>query len=213
MSSLDPSPWPWPFTLDYGPLTLRTLRRKDEAAWLALRISNERWLAPWEATSPGTAQPGVGAKGGLSFRDYVRRLDAEGRSGAGLPLVIEYRGLVAGQVWVAQIGYGALWGASVGYWVGEQFAGLRLAPAAVALVTDYLFFEVGLHRMEVNIRPENERSLSLVRRLGFRYEGLRQSYIHIAGDWRDHESYAITREEVPQGLLRRWLAKEPLNWE
>jgi ribosomal-protein-alanine N-acetyltransferase len=59
--------------------------------------------------------------------------------------------------------------------------------------------------MEICIRPENEPSLRVVEKLGFRYEGLRRRYIHINGDWRDHFCFALTVEELPQGVLRRWL--------
>jgi ribosomal-protein-alanine N-acetyltransferase len=64
---------------------------------------------------------------------------------------------------------------------------------------------MGLHRMEICIRPENEPSLRVVEKLGFRYEGLRRRFIHINGDWRDHFCFALTVEELPQGVLRRWL--------
>jgi ribosomal-protein-alanine N-acetyltransferase len=58
--------------------------------------------------------------------------------------------------------------------------------------------------MEICIRPENEPSLRVVEKLGFRYEGLRRRFIHINGDWRDHFCFALTVEELPQGVLRRW---------
>jgi ribosomal-protein-alanine N-acetyltransferase len=44
----------------------------------------------------------------------------------------------------------------------------------------------------------------VVEKLGFRYEGLRRRFIHINGDWRDHFCFALTVEELPQGVLRRW---------
>ena len=77
-------------------------------------------------------------------------------------------------------------------------------PTAVALVVDHAFTEVGLHRIEVNIRPENAASLRVVEKLGFRDEGVRPGLLHIAGAWRDHRSFALTAEEVPDGLLARW---------
>ena len=58
--------------------------------------------------------------------------------------------------------------------------------------------------MEICIRPENAPSLRVVEKLGFRYEGLRRRFIHINGDWRDHFCFALTVEELPQGVLRRW---------
>ena len=52
---------------------------------------------------------------------------------------------------------------------------------------------VGLHRIEINIRPENGPSIRVVEKLGFRYEGLRERYLHIDGDWRDHVSLRADR--------------------
>ena len=79
-------------------------------------------------------------------------------------------------------------------------------PTAVALATDHCFGALGLHRVEVNIRPENVASLRVVEKLGFREEGLRVGFLHIAGGWRDHRSFALLTEEVPGGVLARWLA-------
>jgi [ribosomal protein S5]-alanine N-acetyltransferase len=74
----------------------------------------------------------------------------------------------------------------------------------VAMAIDHAFFTAGLHRIEINIRPENTASLRVVEKLGLRYEGRRDRLLHIDGAWRDHLSFAITVEEVPNGLLRRW---------
>ncbi|TFI15606.1 N-acetyltransferase, partial [Micrococcus endophyticus] len=79
-------------------------------------------------------------------------------------------------------------------------------PTAVAMAADWAFRSAGLHRVEVNIRPENAASLRVVEKLGLRDEGVRRSYLHVDGDWRDHRTFAITAGEVPEGLLARWLA-------
>ena len=83
--------------------------------------------------------------------------------------------------------------------IGAYIKGIT--PLAVALVGDWAFTTLGIHRVEVCIRPENEASLQIVRKLGMRYEGLRRRYIHIDGDWRDHFCFAITIDEVLGGLL------------
>jgi ribosomal-protein-alanine N-acetyltransferase len=62
-------------------------------------------------------------------------------------------------------------------------------------VLDLAFGELGLHRLEANIQPKNLRSIELVKRAGFRCEGLSLRYLKIAGRWRDHERWAITAEE------------------
>ena len=69
-----------------------------------------------------------------------------------------------------------------------------------------LFSTMRLHRVEVNIRPENRPSLRVVEKLGFRDEGLRERYLHIGGRWCDHRTFALTTEDVPEGLLARWHA-------
>jgi ribosomal-protein-alanine N-acetyltransferase len=117
---------------------------------------------------------------------------------------LEVEGQLVGQLNVAQITYGSLSSASLGYWVIESVAGQGITPIAVGLATDYLFFEKGLHRMEVCIRPENTASLRVVEKLGFRYEGLRRRYIHIDGKWADHFCFALVHEEVPRGVVARY---------
>ena len=105
---------------------------------------------------------------------------------------------------MSSISYGSLRSASIGYWVSRHVAGHGVIPTAVALATDHCFTTLGLHRVEVNIRPENRPSLRVVEKLGFRDEGLRERYLHIAGEWCDHRTFALTTEDVPDGLLTRW---------
>lgn len=184
-------------SLTDGDVTIRPIRARDARALEHELIDNRGWLRQWEATNP---------HGPLSFdvRSSIRSLQANARAGNGLPFAMDYKGEFAGQLNVSSISYGSLGSATIGYWVAERFAGLNITPIAVALATDHCFFGLGLHRMEICIRPENEPSLRIVAKLGFRYEGLRRRYIHINGDWRDHFCFALTVDELPQGVLRRW---------
>ena len=78
-------------------------------------------------------------------------------------------------------------------------------PLALAAACDHAFIALGLHRVEVNIRPENSASLRVVEKLGFRDEGMRLRYLHIAGDWRYHRSFALTTEDLGHSsLVERW---------
>ncbi len=183
---------------EHGPIAIRLIKQRDARVLQSELMSNRSWLRPWEATSPD---------GPVSFdmRLGIRRLLQQYRDGGGVPFVMEYDGELAGQLNVWGIARGSLSSATIGYWVSERFAGRGITPTAVALATDVCFRELGLHRMEICIRPENRASLRVVEKLGFRYEGLRRRFIHIAGDWRDHYAFALVREEVPEGVLQRWL--------
>ncbi|KDA05968.1 GCN5 family acetyltransferase [Microbacterium sp. CH12i] len=182
----------------HGPVELRLIRTRDARVLQQEMLSNRAWLQPWEATIPNGSSS-------FDMRLSIRRLLQQYRDGSGYPFVMEYDGEIAGQLNVWGVSRGSLCSATIGYWVSKRFAGKGITPAAVALATDAAFVEYGLHRMEICIRPENEASLRVVQKLGFRYEGLRRRYIHIDGDWRDHYAFALTREDVPRGVLSRWV--------
>ncbi|KYG57058.1 GCN5 family acetyltransferase [Streptomyces sp. WAC04657] len=176
---------------------------RDHAAWREVNRRNREWLRPWEATVP-PPPPGGPATQRPTYRQMVRHLRSEANAGRMLPFVIEYQGRLVGQLTVAGITWGSMCSGHVGYWVDSAVAGRGVMPTAVALAVDHCFRTVGLHRVEVCIRPENGPSRRVVEKLGFREEGLRPRYLHIDGAWRDHLVFALTVEEVPEGLLRRW---------
>lgn len=190
-------------TVVSGSIELRPIRGRDASEWRELRAGSADWLGPWEATSP--SGPGDAPR---SFPSMVRALRAEAKAGRTIPWVIRCAGALAGQMTISGLAYGSLRSANAGYWVGREFAGRGIAPSALALATDYCFGALGMHRMEINIRPENRASLRVVEKLGFRYEGVRVRYLHIDGDWRDHLSFALTSEEVPAGVVSRWKAAQ-----
>lgn len=180
-----------------GSVAIRPIRIRDAKTLERELLDNRAWLRKWEATNPGGPV-------GFDAKASIRSLLAHSRSGHGVPFIIEVDGELAGQLNVSGMSYGSLSSASIGYWVAERFAGRDVTPTAVALATDHVFFGLGLHRMEICIRPENAPSLRVVEKLGFRYEGLRRRFIHINGDWRDHFCFALTVEEIPEGVLQRW---------
>ncbi|KAM9862962.1 GNAT family N-acetyltransferase [Leucobacter sp. BZR 635] len=189
-----------PSSLGAGRIGIRLIHRRDARRLEQLLRDNRAWLSPWEATYPGV--PGA-SPGDISMRPAIKRLRKQHAEGRGVPFVVTYDGVVVGQLSASDISRGALWSASIGYWIDAAHAGKNITPTAVALAIDYLFVGLGLHRVEICIRPENAASLRIVEKLGMRYEGRRLRYIHIDGAWRDHDSFAITREEVRGSVLER----------
>jgi ribosomal-protein-alanine N-acetyltransferase len=192
----------WPATLTDDRVTLRPLRLRDGPAWTAVRRANIDWLRPWEATPPG-GPAGVSTSYAV-FWTMVRRQRRQARHGGGLPFAVLYDGELVGQLNIGGIVRGSLHGCHIGYWIDSRVAGRGIMTTAVAMAADHAFWSVGLHRVEVNIRPENTASRRVAEKLGFREEGLRERFLHIDGDWRDHISYALVREDVHGRLLARW---------
>jgi ribosomal-protein-alanine N-acetyltransferase len=194
----------WPATLRDGEIELRPFRMRDAAAWSEVRLANEAWLAPWEPSGPGSWADRYAV---TAFPPVLRQLRRLARDGTTLPFAVTYRGRLVGGMTAGNIWRGSLNSCFLGYWVDGRYAGLGIAPTALALAVDHCFTSVGLHRVEANIRPENTKSRRVVEKLGFREEGLRERYLFIDGAWRDHVSYALTVEDVPHGLMRRWRAR------
>lgn len=189
----------------FGSVSLRAPRRRDGPAWVETRVRDQDWLEPWEAVPPAAALvPWAERQTTASWAGTLRVLRRQARHGQALPLVVLVGGRFVGQVTVAQVVRGALESASVGYWVDSRLAGRGVGTVAVALAVDHAFSELGLHRVEAAVRPENVRSRALLARLGFREEGALVRSLFADGAWRDHLVCGLTVEEVPAaGMLSR----------
>ncbi len=192
----------WPVRLSSGrdpEVALRPLARSDATQWREARRRNVDWLSRWDATVPpgGSTRP-------TSYPALVRRMHGQARQGLTFPFAVDVDGVFGGQVTVNNVVRGSAQFASIGYWLDQRFAGRGVMPRGVAMVVDHCFGPLRLHRVEVAIRPENSNSLRVVEKLAIPEVGYAPRYLHIDGDWRDHRLYALTAEDVPEGLLTRY---------
>jgi ribosomal-protein-alanine N-acetyltransferase len=202
----------WPVVLadPASGVVLRPYRRSDAAAWSESRITNEAWLSVWEPTPPRGTWAELNSP--ASFRMIHRELRRAARLGSAMPFAVclrpspSARERLVGQITLGNIVRRAFCSGYAGYWVDSRVAGRGVTPTALALAVDHAFRNGGLHRIEVNIRPENKASRRVVEKLGFREEAYHAKYLHIDGAWRDHVGYALTTEDVAVdgGLLARW---------
>lgn len=174
------------------------MRRRDARAWARLRADNADWLGPWEATLPREA-----GSPASSYVGMISTLRRRARLGHTMPFALTWDGELVGMLTVNGITWGSARWANMGYWVSRSHAGRGITPIAVALVCDHLLTTVGLHRVEIAIRPENAASLRVVEKLGFTEIGVARRFLHIAGEWRDHRIFQILAEDVPGGLMAR----------
>ena len=104
-------------------------------------------------------------------------------------------GAIAGVINVSQIYRGPFQSAYLGFYAMEGHQGHGLMREALGLTLRVAFDQLKLHRLEANVQPNNVRSVALVKSSGFRLEGFSPRYLKIAGRWRDHERWAILREQ------------------
>jgi ribosomal-protein-alanine N-acetyltransferase len=148
------------------------------AAWRS-RTLHRRWANP-----PRTRQ---------AFDAYLKRHRRPTHVGHWL-IEAEASRLV-GVVNLMEIVRGSFQGAYLGYYLFHPYEGQGYMTEGLQLVLRKAFGELGLHRVEANIQPDNQRSLRLVKRLGFRREGYSPRYLKVGGRWRDHERWALLAEE------------------
>ncbi len=130
------------------------------------------------------------------WTEYVRRSGSQRH--VGFLVCRREDNRVAGIVNFNEIIRGAMDGAFVGYWAFRSGAGQGYMTEGLALAFDQAFGHLGLHRLEANIQPANQRSTALARRLGLVLEGFSPKYLRIDGEWKDHERWAMLAESWRQ---------------
>ena len=172
-----------------GELFLKPIRFRDKAHWDSVRAVNRDWLSPWEATRPNIDHKSVLP----SYYGMVMQLNRETRALRSISLGVWLNEnkdqVLIGQITLGGIIFGAMRGAHIGYWIDQRFANRGYTTRAVKLLTEFGFEQLRLHRIEINLRPENEASKQVAIKAGYLLEGARNNYLHIAGDWRDHVTF------------------------
>jgi ribosomal-protein-alanine N-acetyltransferase len=187
-------------------LTLRPLEVDDFGAWQEVRHRNGEWLTGWEPRRPvGQADPAHDRQT-FAARCAARRRERQLGTGYGFGLFVD--DVLAGEVNLSNVIRGAFQNAHIGYWIDEAQAGNGYVPEAVIVMARFAFEEVGLHRLQISIVPDNVPSRRVVEKLDLRCEGLAERYLEINGVWEDHLRFALTAEEWADravGLCREWL--------
>lgn len=189
----------WPIVLESDEITLRPARLRDRTQWNQVRAENKEWLTPWEATLPQlplSSLFGENQSEPPTFFQMVRLLNREARAGRSYSFLIWSGANLIGQVTMGGVLFGALRGAHIGYWIDRNFANKGLTTQAVKLVSGFGFTELGLHRIEINVRPENAASCRVAEKAGFIMEGQRKAFLHIDGAWRDHICFVKNNELI-----------------
>ena len=136
---------------------------------------------------------------GADFRAYLQRAKRDDFRGF---LVRRNDGdAIVGVINISQIYRGPFQSAYLGFYAMENYQGQGLMREGLNLALRVAFRDLRLHRVEANIQPTNSRSIALVRSLGFHLEGFSPRYLKVAGRWRDHQRWALLRDQF-SGTMR-----------
>ncbi|MDP3554499.1 GNAT family N-acetyltransferase [Methylocystis sp.] len=176
-------------------LYLRASEMRDYMEWAELREKSRSFLTPWEPLWP------IDDLTRASFRYRVRRHAEEMARDEAYSFFIfrEEDDALMGGLSFGHVRRGVSQAATLGYWMGEPYAGKGHMTRAARAACAYAFEKRGFHRIEAACLPTNEPSKRLLERVGFKQEGYARSYLNINGQWRDHLLYAML-ETDPQPI-------------
>lgn len=163
-------------------VTIRELKFDDKEAFLQAMLNSQSSHQPW-VRPPLTSQ---------EFDEYWQCFQQPNQKSY---LAYNKSGAIVGVFNVSEIVRGAFQNAFLGFYGVKNHSGKGYMSAALKLVQKKVFDELGLHRLEANIQPENTRSIHLVKKNGFRYEGFSPRYLKINNEWRGHEHWVMTSED------------------
>ena len=170
---------------------LRPPQRGDWLEWAELRALSRDFLVPWEPSWPDDA---------LTRAAYRRRLaryteDWTRDQGYSFFMLRREDDALLGGITLANVRRGVAQSCTFGYWIGKPFARLGYMTEAVHGACGFAFDHLRLHRVEAATLPHNTASQGVLRKSGFREEGLARSYLKIDGKWQDHRLFALLRDE------------------
>lgn len=163
-------------------MRLRLLAPEENGLMVRFREKNREFLRPWEPTrSAEFFTSGYWAT-------QLRYNQQEFKNGESVPFVILDldESAVLGVVNYTSIVRGTFQACHLGYALAENQQGNGIMAQALGLSLDYVFSQLGLHRIMANYMPRNARSATVLSRLGFSVEGKAQKFMKINGVWEDH---------------------------
>ena len=172
-------------------MTLRLPQHSDFRDWADLRAGSAAFLTPWEP---------VWAPDHLSRKAFTNRVYWAARAhvqGTALPLLLIRRDdqVLLGAITLDNIRRGPAQAGTLGYWMGQSHVRHGYMREAIQAVTHHAFNVMDLSRVEAACLPENSASRGVLEKCGFKYEGVAQSYLQIAGRWRNHVLYSNLRSD------------------
>lgn len=187
---------PYDFEMNGSRIILRPPRVDDEAAWIAVRSKNKEMLVPYE---PGWSRDALTPQFYQRRMVRVRRAWGNDLAYSFLILHKETEEIIGG-INLNNVCRGAAQYASIGYWLDKDCWRGGYMRAALRMITYFSHERLKLNRLNASVLPTNERSINLLKRIGFEEEGFARKYIEINEVWEDHVLYGL--------VLKDFMARE-----
>ncbi len=84
---------------------------------------------------------------------------------------------------------------SIGYWIKRQSIRQNFATEATSILLSYLFKELRLHRVFIQAATGNDASNRVIKKLGFKIEGVLRENERVKNRFLDHNIYGMTSED------------------
>ena len=173
---------------------LRPPKRRDALKWQKLRISSKSFLVPWEPSWDASSCTRRAYLRYFKNSNYLANMD---RAYSFLIFKTEDKTLLGG-INIGNVRRGVSQSASLGYWIGEKHSRNGYMKEALKLLIPSLFIDLRLNRIEAATLEENIASKNLLKKIGFKKEGVLRKYLKINGTWRDHTLYGLLEDDFKQ---------------
>ena len=170
---------------------LRPPKRRDALKWQKLRMSSKSFLVPWEPSWDASSCTRRAYLRYFKNSNYLANMD---RAYSFLIFKTDDKSLLGG-INVGNVRRGVSQSASLGYWIGEKHSRNGYMKEALKLLIPSLFIDLRLNRIEAATLEENIASKNLLKKIGFKKEGVLRKYLKINGTWRDHILYGLLEND------------------
>ena len=170
---------------------LRPPKRRDALKWQKLRMSSKSFLVPWEPSWDASSCTRRAYLRYFKNSNYLANMD---RAYSFLIFKTDDKTLLGG-INIGNVRRGVSQSASLGYWIGEKYSRKGYMKEALKLLIPSLFVDLRLNRIEAATLEENIASKNLLKKIGFKKEGVLRKYLKINGTWRDHILYGLLEND------------------
>ena len=171
---------------------LRPPKRRDALKWQKLRMSSKSFLVPWEPSWNASSCTRRAYLRYFKNSNYLANMD---RAYSFLIFKTDDKALLGG-INIGNVRRGVSQSASLGYWIGEKYSRNGYMKEALKLLIPSLFVDLRLNRIEAATLEENIASKNLLKKIGFKKEGVLRKYLKINGTWRDHILYGLLENDL-----------------